>query len=120
MKYIYRLNSESKGIIAKLSKEFIKCNFNCKNINEDACINVWIRYGDKAKEMKLIDTEKYFVAIDLFKRISNINFVIYLSTNDRSAINTFIKSRYKVFYLNYSRVNDGDKQWQKNQYIKRY
>lgn len=64
--------------------------------------------------MKLIDTEKYFIAIDLFKRISNAEFAIYLSTDDRNAINTFLKSKYKVFYLNYSRVNDGNNHWKKN------
>lgn len=114
VKYIYHLKNNTTKIINKSIIELIKCNFNCNNINLYPCINVWVRHGDKAKEMKLIDTEKYFIAIDLFKRISNAEFAIYLSTDDRNAINTFLKSKYKVFYLNYSRVNDGNNHWKKN------
>lgn len=113
-KYIYHLKEETqKKVNQQIFKHLKYHNFNSKTKNKP-CINVWIRHGDKYREMKLIDTNKYFSAIQLFQRLSNIIFNIYLSTDDRNVINEFLKSNYSVYYLNYTRRNDNHKVWKKN------
>lgn len=111
-KYIYHLRENIKKIVNQNIKRYIKYNKN--KIKNYPCINVWIRHGNKYKEMKLIDTEKYFTAIDLFKRLYRKRFNIYLSTDDRYAINKIIRSKYNVYYLNYTRYNDNISNWKNN------
>lgn len=113
-KYIYHLKKQTIKSVNKIISNYKKYSKMNNKMNMYPCINVWIRHGDKYREMKLIETNKYFSAIELFKRLSNIKFHIYLSTDDRNVINEFIKSNYSVYYLNYSRRNDDNNNWKKD------
>lgn len=112
--YIYNLKRNTRRIVNHQIHKYLVYNKKRNEINNYPCINVWIRHGDKYKEMKLIDTKYYFTAIKLFERLSNIKFNIYLSTDDRAAIDTFALSNYTVYYLNYSRYNDNNSNWKIN------
>lgn len=65
-------------------------------------MSVWIRHGDKIKEMKLIPTYQYEKAITFFKSIVNENFILYVSSDDPNVFNE-INSNYSIEYIRFNR-----------------
>lgn len=115
-RYLFRLRKNTTKIINKFINLNVRNNIKAKNndFNIYPCVNVWIRHGDKKIEMRLIESSKYWSGIKVLERILNLKLNIYLSTDDRDAINYFILSNHSVFYLNYSRYNDNNKKWRIN------
>lgn len=98
--YIFRLNEKTDKKVNKLIKESVG------NGLESGCINVWVRHGDKYKEMQLLTSDKYLNSVRLFNSITNRRIPIYLSSDDPEVIKYFKTHYSDVYYLKFQRLND--------------
>lgn len=95
--YVIRLNDKTYEYINKNYKEL-------NSLKYKKCMSVWIRHGDKIKEMKLIPTYQYEKAVTFFKSIVNENFIIYLSSDDPNVF----KEMNRNYLINYLKFNRSD------------
>lgn len=96
--YIVRLNVRTYNFIINNYSDL-------EDIRSKSCMNVWIRHGDKYYEMELITSENYSTAIDFHHSFINPNTIVYLSTDDPTAI-TEMNSKYQIKYIHYKRINN--------------
>lgn len=99
--YIFRLNRKTDKEIHKLIHKSLKDRL------FKGCFNIWVRHGDKYKEMKLLNSEDYIPSYNIYKSLTKSNIPIYLSTDDNNVIEFFDSlNNTKVYYLKFLRKND--------------
>lgn len=92
--YIFRINKRTYNY---LNRKIPYINF----VKKKNYMNVWIRHGDKYREMKLIPTNLYDSSIKYFSKIWGFNY-LYISSDDPEAVEYYI-NKYNSFYLKYKR-----------------
>lgn len=99
--YIFRLNEKTNHKVNEMIKESVGDSL------QSGCVNVWVRHGDKYKEMELLTSDKYTYSVKLFNLISNKNIPLYLSSDDPEVI-TYFQNNYskEMYYLKFKRLND--------------
>lgn len=99
--YIFRINKRTDIKTHKI----ISNSFG--NSLHNGCFSIWVRHGDKFKEMKLLKAEDYLSSHKIFKYITNSNVPVYLSTDDPNVTKYFDNViNTKTFYLKFKRKND--------------
>lgn len=99
--YIFRLNEKTNNKVNELIKESLG------NTLQSGCVNVWVRHGDKYKEMQLLTADKYMHSVKFINSISNNKFPVYISSDDPEVI-TYYQKYYsnELLYLKFKRLND--------------
>lgn len=99
--YIFRLNEATD-----YETNIIIFNSLRKKIY-NGCFNIWVRHGDKFKEMRLLNAEDYIPSYEIYKLLVGKNIPIYLSTDDGNVTKFYDSLNItKIYYLNFSRKND--------------
>lgn len=96
--YVTRLNKRTYQEILNLYKNEIN------KLKHKKCMSVWIRHGDKIKEMKLIPTQQYEYVVRFFKSIVKENFYLYISSDDPNVFEE-INIKYPKIYLHFNRTD---------------
>lgn len=99
--YIFRLNERTDYLTNKILYDFLKRKL------YKGCFNIWVRHGDKYKEMELLNANDYLASYEIFTLLVGKNIPIYLSTDDPNVTNYYDSlKKKKVYYLNFYRNND--------------
>ena len=71
-------------------------------------ISLYIRHGDKGKEMKLIDANVYKETIKLIGSLKmKKNYTVYVNADDQKSVDIIHILPYQVASFNHSRYNYG-------------
>lgn len=74
---------------------------------DSGCFNIFIRHGDKYREMKLLSSEDYIPSYILFRSIMKKEIPIYFATDDSNVINFYSSINFtKTYYLNFLRSDN--------------
>lgn len=99
--YIFRINRRTDIITDRIIAESLG------NQLINGCFNIWIRHGDKYKEMKLLNAEDYIPSYIVYQKFTKTSLPVYLSTDDPNVTAYFSKNNsFKTFYLHFKRNND--------------
>ncbi len=100
--FITRLNERTVNWIREYEKE------SCKDCKNEYDISLYIRHGDKGKEMKLIDADVYKEAIKIITSLGmKKNYTIYVNADDQESVNIINSFFYDITSLNNTRNNSG-------------
>ncbi|OHT00335.1 hypothetical protein TRFO_08003 [Tritrichomonas foetus] len=102
--YMVRFNNKTHEYMNNIRNQMLR------NPRDEYDFFLHVRHGDKAVEMKLIDTKNYLKPILMMQKLLQRNLSILVSSEDPSAINYFVENEHlfeSVSYFDYPRSNEG-------------
>ncbi len=110
--FITRLNERTVNWIHEYEKE------NCKECKNEYDISLYIRHGDKHKEMTLIDADVYKEAIKIITTLGmKKNYTVYVNGDDQESVDVIHTLKDNIVSLNRSRLNYGFRNLTKQYHI---
>lgn len=113
--YYFYWRIQVKHFILRLNKDMEKWINNFRNealINpkEFYDVSIFIRHGDKSREMKLIPTNEYMYPLEILSRLLNRKISVLVSSDSSLSINYFSNlnsSKFEFSYFKYERPLKG-------------
>lgn len=95
--YLVRYNEQAKDWMKELENDYLI------NPVDNYDVSIYVRHGDKDKEMNLVSNEQYMSALSIIQKILNKKQLnIFLSTEDPNTIEWFTKhTNYSITYFNF-------------------
>lgn len=99
--YIFRLNEKTNAVINNIIKKSLG------NRLDNGCFNIWVRHGDKYKEMMLLSPKDYIYSYNIFRKLVGYDIPLYLSTDDFKVLDYYLNNTtLTTFYIKFLRTND--------------